>query len=642
MNRNLIFIIILAMAVMLSGCITIDSVNQPATAVPGETITTSMQVSLASNTSGSYISPAFAVKIPNDWSVTNVYYTGTGGASGMSGSLAVNTSASTDIEAKNPSGSNYVWIGLSGTPRKVDITPAGGTVTATLHVGTTKGNYKLNYSVGYYSGGWYWLDFEEKPITVNSLPAAPGAPSGQATGATGTSYTYSATSTDPDGDSITYTFDWGDGTTGTTGSVSSGSAGSASKSWSSPGTYQVRAKATDSLGGTSGWSPALAVTIGMPTGITVTSSESGTEVYVDGVLKGTAPYFVTGVTTGTHTVVCKKPGYEDFKKNVDFTGTGSVSVLCEMVRAGGTPASNETVVPVTSPSIPPTVTEAGRGQGIDYGTLGAVALVILIIAGILAYLWLKSNLRIIPKAPSLPCDGVSTMPIKVQFANSFGRARTSGKDREVEVEASSGKIQKVVIPAGKEFAEAVLTSATECGPVVITAKSGNNKAQATVNFTCVEAGLEVEISPARIPADGKSTATVSVKIKDESGKFITSLTERTVELGTTLGSVTSPVKIHPKSLAGTATFTSGQISGTAVVNAKMGALKGEGKVTLEELPKRFCMHCGSPMGMEAHACPKCGKTPPSDVDTKQCGTCGVVLPKIAKFCDKCGARQAAQ
>ncbi|HIH44945.1 MAG TPA: PEGA domain-containing protein [Candidatus Methanoperedenaceae archaeon] len=633
----------LAMVVMLSGCVTIDSVNQPSTATPGGSVDTSIKISLAYNTSGSYVSPALAVKIPNDWGVTSAYYTGTGGASGMSGYLTVNTSASNDIEAKNPSGGNYVWIGLSGAPRKVDITPAGGTVTVYLRVGTTRGNYKLNYSAGYYSGSWYWTDFDERPISVNTAPQAPGTPSGPATGATKTSYSYSATSTDPDGDSITYTFDWGDGTSGITGSVSSGSKGTTSKTWSSPGTYQVKAKAADSMGASSGWSPSLTVTISMPAGISVTSSQPGTEVYVDGILKGTAPNFVSDVTAGTHAVLCKKAGYDDFKKNVDVTGSGSVSVLCEMVKAGETPSgSNATVTAAASPTVTQTVTNGDKGPGIDYGTLGAAALVILIIAGILAYLWLKSDLRIIPKASSLAGDGVSTLPIKVQFANAFGRARTSGKNREVEIETTSGKIQKVVIPAGKEFAEAVLTSSTECGPVVITAKSGKQKASAKINFTCTEAGLSVEILPAEIPADGKSTAAVTVRIKDDAGRHITPLTERSINLTTTLGSVSTPAKIQPKSPSGTATLTSGTASGIATVKATMGAISGEGSATIGELARRFCMHCGATMSMEAHGCAKCGKTPPSDVDTKQCGTCGVVLPKIAKFCDKCGARQAAQ
>jgi ribosomal protein L40E len=68
-------------------------------------------------------------------------------------------------------------------------------------------------------------------------------------------------------------------------------------------------------------------------------------------------------------------------------------------------------------------------------------------------------------------------------------------------------------------------------------------------------------------------------------------------------------------------------------------MRGEGRLTFGSLPKRFCMHCGSTMTMEASQCPKCGLTPPSGVDTKQCPTCSTVIPEPARFCYNCGARQ---
>ena len=177
-------------------------------------------------------------------------------------------------------------------------------------------------------------------------------------------------------------------------------------------------------------------------------------------------------------------------------------------------------------------------------------------------------------------------------------------------------------------------------------KSKNQKATAQVSSIHNATSLDVQIEPVSIPADGKSTATVTIKIKDDKGNFISSLNERTVELSTNLGTITSPVKISPGEQTVTATITSEQVSGTAKVVASSSpiegeekSLYGEGKVVFAELPKRYCMHCGATMTMDASSCPKCGEIPPSGVDTKQCSTCDAVLPQSAKFCDSCGARQ---
>jgi len=132
----------------------------------------------------------------------------------------------------------------------------------------------LNYNTKYYwqivatdnhgtsTQGTVWEFTTE--LAPNNPPNTPSLPAGPASGYTGTSYTYSTSATDPDGDQVKYTFDWGDGTTSETGFVNSGTTASKSHSWGSPGTYNVKAKATDSKGVSSGWSDAKAVTISAP------------------------------------------------------------------------------------------------------------------------------------------------------------------------------------------------------------------------------------------------------------------------------------------------------------------------------------------------------------------------------------------
>jgi hypothetical protein len=344
--------------------------------------------------------------------------------------------------------------------------------------------------------------------------------------------------------------------------------------------------------------------------------------------------------------------------------TGSAPLVSYIVKA---PAANvTTTVPVTNKTttIPvtnatttvPVVTTTRPGVnataagnvtppalplfGIPLELIAGVLLLILIIAAVLIYLWTRSKFVLKPKAKEIPADGRSATPIRVQFVNGFGSTKKQRSDREIHIEATAGTIQDVVIPAGKEYADATLTASKECGLVLVTATT-EDKAKSTteVRFTGDEAGIEVGITPAEIPADGNSTAMIILKVKDRNGMYLTYLDEKVIGLTTTLGTVPPVVKIEPKAPYGTAAITSGNQKGTALVRARTGSIAGEGKVQFKELGKRYCMHCGVQMGMEVPSCPNCGKIPPSGVDTKQCSTCNTVLPQPAIFCDKCGARQ---
>ena len=113
-----------------------------------------------------------------------------------------------------------------------------------------------------YSQNAVWCIYQNTIDYRSNPPITPTKPSGPATGVVGSSYSYSTRATDPNGDKVMYTFNWGDSTTSTTGLVNSGVTASASHSWSAPGTYQVTAMATDSKGATSAWSTSyLAVVI---------------------------------------------------------------------------------------------------------------------------------------------------------------------------------------------------------------------------------------------------------------------------------------------------------------------------------------------------------------------------------------------
>ena len=100
-------------------------------------------------------------------------------------------------------------------------------------------------------------------VEVNDNPSTPSTPSGPSQGIPGVTYTYTTSSTDPDGshDRIKYKFNWGDGSTSWTDWYTPGATASALHSWSNEGTYYVKAMAQDENGATSGWSDAITVTI---------------------------------------------------------------------------------------------------------------------------------------------------------------------------------------------------------------------------------------------------------------------------------------------------------------------------------------------------------------------------------------------
>ena len=109
-----------------------------------------------------------------------------------------------------------------------------------------------------------WSD----PLTViissgeNEPPNKPSTPSGKTNGKAGVTYQYSSTTTDPDGDLISYLFDWGDGSdSGWTTAVPSGITMIESHSWNEQGDYQVKVKARDINFAESEWSEPLSISM---------------------------------------------------------------------------------------------------------------------------------------------------------------------------------------------------------------------------------------------------------------------------------------------------------------------------------------------------------------------------------------------
>jgi hypothetical protein len=99
-------------------------------------------------------------------------------------------------------------------------------------------------------------------IPPNTPPEKPEKPTGTPSGKIKTTYTYSTSTTDPDGDNVFYTWDWGDETSsGWLGPFNSSVTVSVNHSWDKKGTYRIRVKAKDTNGAESNWSDPLSVTM---------------------------------------------------------------------------------------------------------------------------------------------------------------------------------------------------------------------------------------------------------------------------------------------------------------------------------------------------------------------------------------------
>ncbi|GAG11623.1 unnamed protein product, partial [marine sediment metagenome] len=118
------------------------------------------------------------------------------------------------------------------------------TIQNPTHIYTTVDDYTSTLTV---TDTYGKIDDDTVMVTINGHPPnKPAKPSGPISGKAGEEYTYSTSTTDPDGDSISYLFDWGDDTdSGWTDPISSGQTATETHKWSEQGTYQIKVKARD-------------------------------------------------------------------------------------------------------------------------------------------------------------------------------------------------------------------------------------------------------------------------------------------------------------------------------------------------------------------------------------------------------------
>lgn len=154
-------------------------------------------------------------------------------------------------------GDVYLW------PKTYSVSvsvPSGYTFDHFSYRGTSYGNNPSNIPLTFSDSiVAYYIQNPAPPSTPSIGGPSPAPPT-----YVGQSYSFWASSTDPNGDQIRYTFNWGDSTSTTTGWYSSGATAYASHTWTSTGQYTVRVTAEDSTGRTSGQSSPINVNVVNP------------------------------------------------------------------------------------------------------------------------------------------------------------------------------------------------------------------------------------------------------------------------------------------------------------------------------------------------------------------------------------------
>ncbi len=131
---------------------------------------------------------------------------------------------------------------------------------------------------------------------------------------------------------------------------------------------------------------------------------------------------------------------------------------------------------------------------------------------------------------SIPADGASTTSLTITVKNAASGAAL--QNTAVTLKTSNGTFTSNGTATVTKNTDAngniteTLRADTKAGNALLTITCGDTTATSTVNFTPMGVStMTVDATPSSIPADGKSTATLSVAVKDIYGNFVQDGTE---------------------------------------------------------------------------------------------------------------------
>jgi Dockerin type I domain len=116
--------------------------------------------------------------------------------------------------------------------------------------------FDFSVALSYLGGGQLGIDLHVvNNEVINTVPTAPGAPTGPYSAVTGKSYNFNCTGTDPDDNTLSYRMVWAPGDTSDWyGPYNSGEMGTVPHTFSAGGVYFIKAQSKDQYGGISGFS----------------------------------------------------------------------------------------------------------------------------------------------------------------------------------------------------------------------------------------------------------------------------------------------------------------------------------------------------------------------------------------------------
>jgi adhesin/invasin len=280
-----------------------------------------------------------------------------------------------------------------------------------------------------------------------------------------------------------------------------------------------------------------------------------------------------GVSTSTITVQLK-----DVNSNNLISGGDAVTLATDLGSLGS-------VTDNTNGTYTATLTAAtSAGTATITGTLNAVAITdtatVTLIPGVP-----DATTSLITAAPtSMVADGVTTSTITVQLKDANSNNVISGGDT-VSLVTNLGIMGSVTDNSDGTYT-ATLTSATSTGTATITGTVNAVAITDTATVTLIPGAGDATTSlitaaPTSMVADGVTTSTITVQLKDAFNNNLTSGGD-TVALGTDLGSLGSVTDNGNGTY--TATLTSGTTAGTATVTGTVNAAAITDTATVTLIP----------------------------------------------------------